>query len=290
MSGTEVPTFRVGLLGHGIGPSLTPAMHVREGRELGLDYHYEIIDLLDQPEAALGRELDRVADAGFAAVNVTHPFKQAVLEHVDEVSEAVRRIGAANLVLLGERRVAHNTDYSGFRTALESFLGEDRSGPVLQVGAGGAGLATACALLDLGFDDVVVHDRCEAAAAGLVARLGPGGGLRTSDGDLDGWLGRAAGVAHVTPMGMAEHPGSAFDIDRLPASAWLAEVVYRPLETELVRRSRERGLRTLDGGAMAVGQALESLRLITGLEPDPERVYRHFRELVGVETLAEGSP
>lgn len=282
MTAEVVPLVRVGLIGHGIGPSLTPAMHVREGTALGLDYHYEIVDLLDRPHADLGRELDRVAAAGFAAVNVTHPFKRAVLEHVDETSDAVRRIGAANLVLLGERRVAHNTDYAGFLAGLESFLSEDRSGTVVQVGAGGAGLATVCALLDLGFDDVVVHDRSASAAADLVARFAEDGpGLRTSDGDLESVLATAAGVVHVTPMGMAEHPGTAFDVDVLGEGTWVAEVVYRPLDTELVRRARERGLPTLDGGAMAVGQAVESLRLITGLEPDAQRVRQHFADLVG---------
>lgn len=276
------PHVRVGLVGHGIGPSLTPAMHVREGARLGLDYHYEIVDLLGRPDADLGRELDALEAAGFVAVNVTHPFKQAVLDHVGATSEAVRRIGAANLVLLGGQRVAHNTDYAGFRAGLEAFLGEDRRGPVLQVGAGGAGLATVCALLDLGLDDVVVHDRSEAAAADLVARFAADApGLRTSGGDLDAALATAAGVVHVTPMGMAEHPGTAVAPEALPADAWVAEVVYRPLETELVRRARARGLRTLDGGAMAVGQAVESLRLITGLEPDPDRVREHFAELVG---------
>lgn len=273
---------RVGLLGHGIGPSLTPAMHESEGARLGLDYHYETVDLLDRPDADLGTELDRVAAAGFAAVNVTHPFKRAVLAHVDDMSDAVTRIGATNLVLLGERRIAHNTDYSGFRSGLETFLAGDRRGPVLQVGAGGAGLATVCALLDLGFDDVVVHDRAEAAAGDLVARFAAGApGLRTSGGDLDSALAETAGVVHVTPMGMREHPGTAFDVDRLRADAWVAEVVYRPLETELVRRARARGLATLDGGAMAVGQAVESIRLITGLEPDADRIRNHFLDLVG---------
>lgn len=275
-------TYRVGLLGHGIGPSLTPAMHVREGDALGLDYHYEIVDLLDRADVDLDAELQRLERAGFAAVNVTHPYKRAVLDHVHDTSDAVRRIGAGNLVLLGERRVAHNTDYAGFRDGLEQFLDGDRGGPVLQVGAGGAGLATVCALLDLGFDDVVVHDRSEAASRELVRRLGEEGrGLRSSEGGLDGWLDRASGVVHVTPTGMREHPGVAFDVGRLAVDAWVAEVVYRPLETELVKRARERGLRVLDGGAMAVGQAVESLRLITGLEPDPDRVRAHFAELVG---------
>ncbi|MFC5729386.1 MULTISPECIES: shikimate dehydrogenase [Nocardioides] len=281
MSATPPPaSFRVGLIGHGIGPSLTPAMHIREAARLGLDYHYETIDLIDQPHVDLGTELARLEAAGFAAVNVTHPFKQQVLEHVHHTSDAVGRIGAANLVLLGPgARVAHNTDYSGFRSGLERFLGERPRATVLQVGAGGAGLATACALIDLGFAEVVIHDRQQTASERLVARFGAGDRLKTSGGDLDGWLRRVSGIVHVTPVGMREHPGIALDVDSLKAQAWVAEVVYRPLETELVRRARGRGLATLDGGAMAVGQAVESIRLITGREPDAARMHAHFDQL-----------
>jgi shikimate dehydrogenase len=279
---TAVDPFRVGLLGHGIGPSLTPPMHEREAARLGLDYTYDIVDLIDQPDVDLGRELDRLEAAGYAAVNVTHPFKQDVLRHVDETSDAVARIGAANLVLLRPgRRVAHNTDYSGFRAGLEDFLGDRPRGTVLQVGAGGAGLATACTLADLGFERVVVHDRSEDATARLVERFGGADGpFLSSGGDLDAWLAQVEGVVHVTPTGMREHPGVALDVELLGPDAWVAEVVYRPLETELVRRARARGLATLDGGAMAVGQAVESIRLITGLDPDPASMHAHFDQLV----------
>ncbi len=275
-------TYRVGLLGHGIGPSLTPSMHVREGLELGLDYHYEIVDLVAQPDVDLGAELARLEEAGFAAVNVTHPFKQAVLAHVEASSDVVERLGAANLVLLGTgRRIAHNTDYHGFRAGLEEFLGRRPRGAVLQVGAGGAGRATACALIDLGFERIAVHDRSEAATAALIERFDRGDGrVVGTGGDLAGWSARADGVVHVTPVGMREHPGVALDVDLLRADAWVAEVVYRPLDTELVRRARARGLATLDGGAMAVGQAVESIRLITGREPDPVRMHAHFEQLV----------
>ena len=282
MSEQRGTTFRVGLVGHGIGPSLSPSLHVEEAARLGLDYRYEIVDLIDQPGVDLGADLDRLQAEGFAATNVTHPFKQQVLAHVDRVSDAVERIGAANLVLLDEggERVAHNTDYAGFRGGLESFLPPGPRGSVLQVGAGGAGLATACALIDLGFDRVVVHDRDEAATRRLIDRFAGDTHLSSTEGDLEGWLRRAEGVVHVTPTGMREHPGVAFDVDLLGPQAWVAEVVYRPLETELVRRARARGLATLDGGAMAVGQAVESIRLITHRDPDEARMHAHFNLLV----------
>ena len=297
--------YRVALLGNGIRPSLSPALHMEEARHLGLDYEYRIVDLIDRRDVDLGAELRRLEDAGFDAANVTHPFKQSVLEHVADLSPTVRRLGSANLVLLGSRRrTAYNTDCTGFRAALEGFLGDhaprdrEAGGTVLQIGAGGAGLATASALIDMGFGRIVVHDVVPAAVESMIDRFsgarsglasGPASGrasrtslaqLRSSGGSLDEWLPRVDGVVHVTPVGMAEHPGVAFDVDRLGPAAWVAEVVYRPLETELVRRARARGLATLDGGGMAVGQAVESLRLITGLEPDVARMHAHFGRLV----------
>ena len=311
--------YRVALLGNGIRESLSPALHMREARHLGLDYEYRTVDLIDRPDVDLGAELRRLENAGFDAANVTHPFKQSVLEHVADLSPTVRRLGSANLVLLGDgHRTAHNTDCTGFRAALEDFLAGrlprqtttspddylgDRAGggSVLQIGAGGAGLATASALIDMGFDPIIVHDVIPAAVEALLRRFSgtaPGSGagsgaahrpLRSSGGSLDAWLPRIDGVVHVTPVGMAEHPGVAFDVGRLGPDAWVAEVVYRPLETELVRRARARGLATLDGGGMAVGQAVESLRLITGLEPDVARMHAHFNQLVtGGPTTREG--
>ena len=132
--------YRVGLLGHGIGPSLSPALHVREAARLGLDYEYVTVDLIDEPGVDLGAELDRLEAEGFAATNVTHPFKQQVLDHVDRRSDVVGEIGSANLVLLGpDGRTAHNTDCTGFRSGLEEFLGDRPRRRVLQVGAGGVG-------------------------------------------------------------------------------------------------------------------------------------------------------
>ncbi|WP_129788142.1 shikimate dehydrogenase [Promicromonospora panici] len=293
--------YRVALLGNGIGQSLSPALHMREARHLGLDYEYRTVDLIDRPDVDLGAELRRLEDAGFDAANVTYPFKQSVLEHVDGLSPTVRRLGSANLVLLRDgHRTAHNTDCTGFRAALEDFLAGrlprqattspgDHLGSVLQIGAGGAGLATASALIDMGFDPIIVHDVVPEAVEALLRRFSSPDRLRSSGGSLDAWLPQVDGVVHVTPVGMAEHPGVAFDVGRLGPDAWVAEVVYRPLETELVRRARARGLATLDGGGMAVGQAVESLRLITGLEPDVARMHAHFNQLVtGGPTTGEG--
>jgi len=154
---------------------------------------------------------------------------------------------------------------------------------VLQVGAGGAGAATAFALLGLGTRQLTLCDANPLHADRLAEALReafPNSTVVTVPAATPAVLARVDGVVHATPTGMKEHPGIAFELDALPVDAWVAEVVYRPLETELVRRARERGHRVLDGGRMAVGQAVDSIRIITGVEPDAERMRSHFLALL----------
>jgi quinate/shikimate dehydrogenase (NAD+) len=89
----------------------------------------------------------------------------------------------------------------------------------------------------------------------------------------------ADGLVHATPTGMEGHPGIALDPGLLHPRLWVADIVYRPLETELLRAARERGCRTLSGGGMVVFQAAGSFELFTGVRPDRERMLRHFAEL-----------
>jgi shikimate dehydrogenase len=91
----------------------------------------------------------------------------------------------------------------------------------------------------------------------------------------------AEGLIHATPVGMANHPGLPLPARLLRADLWVAEIVYFPLETELLRAARRIGCRTLDGGGMAVFQAVEAFRLFTGMAPDAERMLRHFASIGG---------
>ena len=93
-------------------------------------------------------------------------------------------------------------------------------------------------------------------------------------------MNEADGIVQATPVGMDTHPGVPFDLDLVRASAWVADVIYRPFETQLLCEAREHGHRVLDGRRMAIGQAVDSLRLITGLEPDSDRMGRDFSDLV----------
>jgi shikimate dehydrogenase len=266
----------VGLIGAGIGGSLSPALHEREAAEQGLGYSYRLHDL-DVAPADIGDLLERARQAGYRGLNVTHPCKRRVVEHLDELSAEAAAVEAVNTVVFEDgRAVGHNTDVTGFAESFARGLPGVPVDDVVLLGAGGAGAAVAQAL---GAGRLTIVDVVPERARALARRTG------TAAGGLDA-LATADGLVHATPTGMAAHPGLPLPEDRLHDGLWVAEVVYRPLETELLRAARARGCRTLDGGGMAVFQAAGSFELFTGVEPDRERMLRHFAELVEAPTPA----
>jgi shikimate dehydrogenase len=268
-------------------------MHEREGDVQGVRYLYRPIDLteLGLPGRAIGELLTGAHRLGFNGLNITHPCKQLVLEHLDEVSPDARRLGAVNTVIIKDGRfIGHNTDFSGFAAALAAGLPAAKLDRVVQLGAGGAGSAVAYALLTAGVDrlDLVDTDaaRCAARAADLSGLFPHARVAARSAADLPGLMPLADGLVHCTPVGMAAHPGLPLDAALLESRHWVADIVYRPIETELVREARARGCEVLDGGRMAVGQAADSFRIFTGLEADADRMRSHFLELVAAEEVA----
>ena len=280
------PAFLLGLIGTGIQGSLTPPMHEREGAAQGLRVIYRPIDLtlLGLGAGALPELLTAAERMGFDGLNITHPCKQSVIPLLHELSEDARALGAVNTVLLrGGRRVGHNTDWWGFAENLRRGLPGAPLRCVVQLGAGGAGSAVAHAALTLGVEQLLLVDtepaRAASVAAGLVARFGagrasvlPGGGLHTVMAEADGLI-------NATPIGMEHHPGLPLPAGMLRPAMWVADIVYLPLETELLRTARALGCRTLDGGGMAVFQAVRAFELFTGIKPDAERMRREFGAL-----------
>src|SRR3954464_11405278 len=153
----------VGLIGANIQQSLSPALHEDAFAALGMTGHYHLMDVDTLPGRSLSGLLAAARTAGFAGVNVTFPFKEAVIPLLDEVSDEARQIGAVNTVVIDAkgRTTGHNTDRSGFRAAFVESFGNDaaRGQWVLQLGAGGAGRAVAFALLDLGVASLRIYDR-----------------------------------------------------------------------------------------------------------------------------------
>jgi shikimate dehydrogenase len=281
MNASDSTSYIVGLIGADIGPSLSPALHEREADELGLRYVYRRIDIgeLGLAPEDVGELVRATRTLGFSGLNVTRPCKQLVVEHLDELSPDAEALGAVNTVVFADgRAIGHNTDWPGFQENFARGLPDVSTERVVLVGAGGAGTAVAHAALSLGVERLVIVDAASERADALAASL-PGAVAAPLD-ELSAELHAADGVINATPAGMEAHDGAAFSPDLLRESLWVADVVYRPLETELLRHARERGCRTLDGGGMAVFQAALSFALFTGREPDRERMLRHFAALV----------
>jgi shikimate dehydrogenase len=274
-----------GLIGAGIYGSLSPALHEEEARHHGIRLHYQLIDLDGSSRGAdaLPLLVEAARIMRFDGLNVTYPCKQSVIPLLDDLSEEAKVIGAVNTVVpRGGRLVGHNTDGWGWSWGFQRALpGADLSRVVL-LGAGGAGSACADAVLRLGADRLVIVDRDAARATGLAARLSghPGAGRTSASRDLEKALDGATGLIHATPTGMPSTPGLPFPVALLRPTMWLAEVVYVPLETELLKAARRIGCQTVDGGHMAVGQAVRAFELFTGREPDAARMEAHFRRLV----------
>ena len=290
-------SYLLGLIGEGVLPSLSPALHEREADRQGLRLLYRPIDLLELGLAptAVGDLLEAAARMGFNGLNVTHPCKQLVLPFLDEVSEDARRLGAVNTVLIRDGSfIGHNTDFSGFGGAFAAGLPNAPVGRVVQLGAGGAGSAVAYALLSAGVQrlDLVDMDggravsRAEELQCLFPDRSVSGGGI----GGLDMLVPGADGLVNCTPMGMKEHPGASFDLELLTPHHWVADIVYRPIETELVQHARRRGCLVLDGGRMAVGQAADAFRLFTGRDADADHMRTHFLDMVEREGSATAAP
>lgn len=289
-----VGTGRVlaGLAGRGILVSRTPWMHECEGEAQGLRLAYALFDFTDRQwsDDDLPRLLDACQRVGFAGINVTFPFKQAVIPLLDELSDGARAIGAVNTVAFRDgRRIGYNTDVTGFADGFRAGLGSDAPGTVLQIGCGGAGCATAHALLGtLGAKRLLLSDTDAVRAAALHAQLAEAYGKDRVALCTDPVSGAAEadGLLNATPMGMAKFPGMPLPAAAIEPRHWVGDIVYFPLVTEFLAEARRKHCRVLDGSGMAVGQAADAFQIFTGRQPDRARMAASFVAFVAERTRA----
>ncbi|MBX9898680.1 MAG: shikimate dehydrogenase [Qipengyuania sp.] len=278
--------LRSGLIGRAILASRSPWLHEQEARAQGLDLTYELVDFDNRgyPDDALADVIADLVSRGFSGFNVTYPFKQAILPLLDRLDESASLVGAVNTVAIGQDGLTgHNTDMSGFRESFESGLpGADLTN-VLQIGAGGAGSAVAVALLTLGTANLTIADLDRDRARDLTDRLAsirPDARMDAIAVD-DVAVASFSGILNASPVGMAQSPGAPIPTADLRPAQWIADIVYFPLETALLRDARARGCATLDGSGMAINQAALAFEIINGRDADVNRMRASFAAAVG---------
>jgi shikimate dehydrogenase len=293
-------THRIGLIGNDLGTSFSPAIHEAEAAALGLAaFVYEAIDLAGIPEPNLGKVVATAIADGFTGFNVTHPHKQAVIPFLDAVAPDAAALGAVNTVVIEDGRlVGHNTDRTGFQAGLRRSLPQGTAyQDVVLFGAGGAGSAVAAALLDHGVARLRIIDpdpgRREQLRALLLQSLPECNSkvVEVAGTEMaEAWVGEAQGVVNATPIGMEHIPGTPFDVSWLTGAHWVAEVIYRPVVTELLAAASALGSPVVHGTAMLIEQAADTFELVTGVQPQRERMREHLAGLlVSARPQGQGS-
>jgi shikimate dehydrogenase len=274
-------TYLAGLVGAGIQHSSSPSMHMDEGQSLGLQISYELLDLdlMAGGAAGLASVLDHAEQRGFTGLNVTYPSKQAVIPLLHELSPEAQALHSVNTVLFRSgRRIGHNTDWWGFAESFRREMSDVNPRRAVLVGAGGPGAAVGYAMLKSGTQELSVHDMDRSRAVALAERMSALFADRqvTVCDDVAAALATADGLVHATPTGMQKYPGIPVPAESLRPPLWVAEIVYVPLLTELLRTARQHGCRTLDGDGMAVFQGAMAFKLFFGMNPDVARMQRRF--------------
>jgi shikimate dehydrogenase len=259
--------FLTGLIGAPIAHSASPAMHEQAAAALGVHCHYQLIELAGAGREELRALLDGVRRLGFAGVNVTFPYKEAVLDLLDELSPTAAALGAVNAIVVRDGRlIGHNTDTTGFARAASALVAGSGRGAVALIGAGGVGKAIAFALAGLGVSEIRIFDTDRTRAEKLAARLATHRGIVVADRVEDA-LGGAVGLVNGTPVGMLPSRGTPVPDALLHDGLWVADAVYSPLWTPLLTAARARGARTMNGGELAIYQAVDAFELFIGLAP-----------------------
>ena len=260
-----------GVVGWPVAHSRSPRLHGFWLERYAIDGAY--VPLAVAP-ADFARAIGGLVGCGFAGLNVTLPHKEAAFALCDEVAPSARRAGAVNTLIFRDRRVyGSNTDGAGFLAHLRAEGVDPAAGPALLIGAGGAARAIASALLEAGCA-VSLTARREEAAARLAAAL-PGLAILP-------WAARAAALAdqalvvNTTQAGMSGNPPLALDLAHAAASLVVADIVYVPLETPLLRAARAAGLRVVGGLGMLLHQAAPGFAAWFGVEPEVDAALYRF--------------
>jgi shikimate dehydrogenase len=256
-----------GVVGSPVKHSLSPLIHNAWIEAAGLDAAYVAFAI---QEGRFKGFCDSLRGGAIRGLNVTAPYKGEALAVADAATERARAAGSANLLTFETdgRILADSTDgeglLRGFADQAEGF--EPAAGPIVVLGAGGAARAAAAALVEAGCPRVLIVNRSLGRAAQVAGALGPKVAALdkiVADADVSG----AIALINATPAGLAGGPAPAFDLGQLGSGAIVMDMVYRPLRTELLAAAAARGLGTVDGLGMLIGQAIPSFRLLFGQDP-----------------------
>ena len=261
-------TVKAGIIGWPVAQSLSPVLHGYWLKQLGIDG--EMVRVPAQPEE-FRDVIARVRGEGYAGVNVTVPHKEAAFALADRVDAAAKVAGAANLLVFHAGAIeGKNTDSYGLAESLRENIGALAGASAVLLGAGGAARGAVLALESLGAGTIHILNRDAVRAKTLAGQLGPHVNARLTFGalaDFEKVAGDAALLVNSTSAGMSGNPPLDIDLSALKQSAAVCDIVYKPLETPLLKDAAARGHKTIDGLGMLMHQAAPSFEAFFGVKP-----------------------
>ena len=270
MSVTPATPIRLGLIGDNITRSKSPRLHCTAGALTGLDVTYDRLIPKDLG-LSFAQTFQRARDAGFRGINVTYPYKEVAAQMVAVPDARVAAIGAVNTVVFdAEGPQGFNTDYSGFKRAYRSVMGDTPPGTVCLIGTGGVGKAVAFGLLDLGATEIRCVDLDMAKAQALAHALDAvAGDTRITIATDAGTAATGAqGIVNCTPLGMVGIGGTPLPRAAMQGAAWAFDAVYTPVETEFLTDAALAGLQIISGYELFFGQGVDAWEIFTGVPLD----------------------
>ncbi len=286
----DTQTRLVGVIGWPIEHSISPAMQNAALREMELNWTY--LAFAVEPER-VGQALDGVRGLGLVGLNVTIPHKSAVIEHLDEIDDAVEALGVANTIIRREdgSLMGRNTDGPGFLRSLTEHGHSVEGRAVTLLGAGGSARAVAWACARDAAESVTVVNRTLERAEGVAelvratTDLERVAAVALEAPEAEDAVSGADVIVDCTSVGMYPH----HEVDPVVPAGWMragqvvADLTYNPLDTVLLKAAREAGAETVDGAGMLVHQGAISLQYWSGQEPPVETMRRALLAGLGVE-------
>lgn len=256
-----------GLVGWPVAHSRSPVIHNHWLARYAIPGRYVLFPV---PAERLADALRGLSALRLRGCNVTTPHKQAVMPLVDDVDPLAKRIGAVNTIVVQEDGSLRgfNNDGNGFVQSIRDARPDWRpdAGPIAIIGAGGAARAVVASLADQGAREIRVVNRTYERACALQALFGPPVSAVHWDARADA-LGGVALVANATNQGMGGKSALDLALDRLPADAIVADLIYTPPETPLLAAARKRGNPTVNGLGMLLNQARPAFNAWFGVTP-----------------------
>ena len=273
--------MKIGLIGNNISFSNAPDIHFRLAKIFQIPLEYLLFDLKDKQENYFAALLEELRVAGFKGVNITFPFKEKVIKHVDIISENSSNVGSANTLIFRNKITAQNTDYTGFLKTYNFHFGKNTPGTILVLGAGGVSRAVTFALASLGVEKIFLIDKDKLKADRLSRDLSllNINCVVTKPDQIEKLISSFDGIINCTPVGHYDFPGCPIGNLIPNKKQWIFDVVYTPAKTDFINKGERVGAKIISGIDLFIFQAIDAFLYFTENKENNHNLTNHIHRL-----------